>query len=165
MLFNKKITVVVTLLILVLAGIAASKPPKPIYKNLKVLPKNISHEDLDKVMDQFKSSLGVRCNFCHAPSKEDPKKMDFASDDKPEKGIARDMMRMTLKLNKKYFDYKPKDTSSVAAVGCYTCHHGKEHPEKSAPKGEGGPRQGGGQRPPAGPPPTQGPATGAGTGN
>jgi hypothetical protein len=35
-------------------------------KNLKVLPKNISKEDLDKVMDGFKASLGVRCNYCHA---------------------------------------------------------------------------------------------------
>jgi cytochrome c553 len=157
MLFNKKMTVVLTLVTLVLAGIAASKPPAPIYKNLKVLPKNTTHEELDKVMDNFKASLGVKCNFCHAPRKDDPYKMDFASDDKPEKGIARDMMRMTLKLNKKYFEYKPKDTASVAAVGCYTCHHGKEHPDNTAPKGGGRPGPGGpgggGQRP-QGPPPT-----------
>jgi cytochrome c553 len=153
MLFNKKMTVAVAILALVLAGIAAAKPPERIYKNLKVLPKDITHDELDKVMNEFKNSLGVRCNFCHAPSKTDPKKMDFASDDKHEKEIARDMMRMTLKLNKKYFEYKPKDTSSVAAIGCYSCHHGSEHPAKTAPKGQGGP---GGQRP-SGPPPAQNP--------
>lgn len=156
MLFNKKMTVVFTLMILVLAGIAASKPPKPIYKNLKVLPKNISHDDLDKVMDNFKASLGVRCNFCHAPSKDEPRKMDFASDEKPEKNVARNMMRMTAKLNKKYFDYKASDTTAIAPVGCYTCHHGKEHPDNVAPKNEG--QRQGGQRPqgPPPPPPAQG---------
>ena len=60
MLLNKKMTVVIMLLILVLAGIAASKPPKSTHKNLKVLPKNISHDDLDKVMDEWKAALGVR---------------------------------------------------------------------------------------------------------
>lgn len=38
MLFNKKVTVLFMLVILVLAGIAASKPPKATFKNLKVLP-------------------------------------------------------------------------------------------------------------------------------
>lgn len=133
MLFNKKMTVLFTLVILVLAGIAASKPPKPTYKNLKVLPKNISHEDLDKIMDEWKVALGVRCNYCHAPRKDDPKKMDFASDEKPEKDIARKMFRMTAQLNKKYFHYKQGDTTAVAPVSCMTCHHGKEHPESSAP--------------------------------
>ena len=160
MLFNKKMTVAFTLLILVLAGIAASAPPKPTYKNLKVLPKNISHDDLDKVMDGFKAALGVRCNFCHAASKDEPRKMDFASDDKPEKNIARDMMRMTAKINKKYFKYNAHDTTAVAAVACFTCHHGKEHPETEAPKME---RPGQGGQRPAGTPPTQGPGTGTGT--
>ena len=133
MLFKKKTTVLFMLVILVLAGIAASKPPKPTFKNLKVLPKNISHDDLDKVMDEWKAALGVRCNFCHSPRKDDPKKMDFASDDKPEKEMARDMYRMTARINKKYFHYKQGDTTAVAPVGCMTCHHGKEHPESSAP--------------------------------
>jgi hypothetical protein len=133
MLFKKKTTVLFMLVILVLAGIAASKPPKPTFKNLKVLPRNISHDDLDKVMDEWKAALGVRCNFCHSPRKDDPKKMDFASDDKPEKEMARDMYRMTAKINKKYFHYKQGDTTAVAPVGCMTCHHGKEHPENSVP--------------------------------
>lgn len=133
MLFKKKTTVLFMLVILVMAGIAASKPPKPTFKNLKVLPKNISHDDLDKVMDEWKAALGVRCNFCHSPRKDDPKKMDFASDDKPEKEMARDMYRMTARINKKYFHYKQGDTTAVAPVGCMTCHHGKEHPESSVP--------------------------------
>src|ERR1035438_5253092 len=100
--YNK---IIVTLLLIsfMFAGIAATRPDKdPPNKNLKILPKNISHEDLDKVMDGFKAALGVKCNFCHAPSKDTADHhLDFASDDKPEKNIARHMWKMTAKINKK----------------------------------------------------------------
>ena len=44
----------------IVAGIAATNPPEePKYKNLKILPKNITKADLDKVMDGFKEALGV----------------------------------------------------------------------------------------------------------
>nr|WP_199077832.1 c-type cytochrome [Pedobacter sp. ASV19] len=98
--------------------------------NLKVLPKDISHEELDKIMDGWKVALGVKCNFCHAAKKDDPKRLDFASDEKPEKEIARNMVRMTAKINSKYFHVKDKkDGKAMLAVSCITCHNGKEHPE------------------------------------
>jgi cytochrome c2 len=93
-------------------------------KNLKVLPKNISHEELDNVMRGFKNALGVKCSFCHEPRKDDPKKLDFASDGNKHKEVARDMMRMTARINKKYF--KGHETLSVT---CYTCHRGNEEPK------------------------------------
>lgn len=99
-------------------------------KNLKVLPKNISHEELDKVMDNFKIALGVKCGYCHAPKKDDPKKLDFASDEKPEKEKARDMLRMVAKINKKYFDKEIKEGKHTNAVNCITCHNGKTEPAK-----------------------------------
>jgi hypothetical protein len=67
------------------------------------ITKNISHDDLDAIMDQFKAALNVKCDFCHSPRKDDPKKMDFASDEKPEKEIARDMLRMTARLIRNSF--------------------------------------------------------------
>ncbi len=94
-------------------------------KNLKVLPKNISHDDLDKIMDGFKFALGVKCNHCHASQEQNPKKLDFASDAKPEKETARNMMRMTAKINKKYFNA----TEAYVQVECQTCHRGKATPE------------------------------------
>lgn len=98
--------------------------------NLKVLPRDISNEELDKVMDGFKAALGVKCNFCHAASKDDPKHLDFASDAKPEKEIARSMMKMTYRINKKYFHIKDVyNTKAVLAVNCITCHRGQAHPE------------------------------------
>ena len=129
MLLSKKTAIITTLVTLVAISIAASRPPAgPEHKNLKVLPKNISHEELDKVMDQFKAALGVKCNFCHAEQKDNPRKLDFASDDKPEKNIARDMMRMTARINKKFFHYKKSDENPVPPVQCMTCHHGSPHP-------------------------------------
>ena len=133
MLFGKKTLVAILAGLFILAGIAATKPPEaPKYKNLKILPKNISKEDLDKVMDHFKAALGVKCSFCHAPSKDTAQKWpDFASDDKPEKLIARKMMKMTSKINKKFFsDNKNEQGVAVPAVECMTCHRGSPHPDE-----------------------------------
>jgi hypothetical protein len=131
MIFSKKNLVVFGVTLFMIVGIAATKPPEPPkYKNLKILPKNISKEDLDKVMDSFKAALGVKCSFCHAPSKDSTQKWpDFASDDKPEKGIARKMLKMTAKINKKYFSYNKNEQGvTIAAVECMTCHRGSPHP-------------------------------------
>lgn len=130
---TKKITVIIFLCTAVFLGIAGSKPPqnKQPKRNLKVLPKNISHDELDAIMDGFKAALGVKCNFCHSPSKDDPRKMDFASDEKKEKEKAREMMRMTAKINQKFFHYKASkdpEAKTVAPVSCITCHNGKKHP-------------------------------------
>jgi hypothetical protein len=130
---GKKLFVVVLVGLFLMAGIAATKPPEEHkFTNLKILPKDISMKDLDKVMDSFKAALGVKCSFCHAPSKDSTNHMpDFASDEKPEKNIARKMMKMTSKINKKYFSYnKDEQGHSIPTVECMTCHHGKEHPGK-----------------------------------
>src|ERR1044072_10004527 len=135
MFFKKKITVVGTLVALVVLGIAASAPADPTYKNLKVLPKNITHEQLDSVMHQFNRSLNVKCNFCHASQKDNARKLDFASDEKGEKNVTRDMMRMTERINKKFFKFK-KEEGKIPPVGCMTCHNGNPHPEAKAPNEE-----------------------------
>lgn len=46
-------------------------------------------------------ALGVKCGYCHALKKANSKKLDFASDEKPEKERAKDMLRMVAKINKK----------------------------------------------------------------
>ncbi len=132
MLHYKKIAIVLSLIAFMVVGMAATKPldEKP-KRNLKVLPKDISHEDLDKVMGGFKAALGVKCNFCHVASKDSSSHhLDFASDEKPEKDIARHMMRMTAKINKKYFSFNKDDKgNTIPAVSCITCHRGDPHPE------------------------------------
>lgn len=104
------------------------KPKEEKFTNLKVLPKNITPDELKAVMREFNSSLGVKCGFCHAPSKDDPKKMEFASDENKHKSIARDMMKMTAKINKKYFHRTNKE-GEIKSISCKTCHNGKENPE------------------------------------
>ena len=103
------------------------------YKNLKVLPKNTNKEQMDSVMHHFTASLGVRCNYCHQYNNEQ-KAMDFASDANEHKAIARNMMKMTNKLNKKYFDVgNAKNLDTKLEVTCYSCHNGKAKPGKLPP--------------------------------
>lgn len=99
------------------------EPFKP--KNLKVLPKNITKAELDTVMKNWKDALGVKCGHCHSPSETNPKRLDFASDAKPEKETARAMYKMTRQLNKKYF---AEHSASLNRVGCNTCHRGSKEP-------------------------------------
>ena len=49
-------------------------------------------------MDGFKAALEVNC-ICHVPLKTDLKKMDFGTNVKDYKIIAREMMLMTSKIN------------------------------------------------------------------
>lgn len=98
--------------------------------NLKVLPANITEEQLDSVMDHFKAALGVKCSFCHAmdPDTSKGRHLDFASDAKPEKEVARNMMRMTAYLNANYFNPEHStQTDTLKTVMCFTCHRGSTH--------------------------------------
>ena len=101
---------------------------KPRYKNLKVLPKHTTKEQMDTIMKHFSVSLGVKCNFCHVFNQEQ-KSMDFASDANEHKDVARQMMSMTKKINKKFFEFTSFDgLKNTLQVTCYTCHGGKEEP-------------------------------------
>lgn len=131
-------------------GVAAYNPPQdPDFKNLQILPKNISHDSLGKVMDEFKHALGVQCTFCHVHTGSDFRSgWDFASDEKDEKNIARHMMKMKMEINSKFFNFMNSNMpDTINVVTCETCHRGAARPEdaKMAP-GEG-------MKPPP-PPPT-----------
>jgi hypothetical protein len=103
--------------------------PKKGESNLKILPKDISDEELHRIMKEYSMSLGVKCGFCHAPLKSETKGLDFASDEKHEKIVARKMMKMTAGINKKYID---KMDHPMEHITCVTCHMGSPHPEISA---------------------------------
>ena len=115
----------------VFIGIAATRPDAKNYeRNLKVLPKDISDNDLDSIMDTYSKQLNVACDFCHASSKEDKQNLVYPSDDKPEKEITRQMMRMTAAINKDYFNYTiVYKAGEEMAVSCFTCHDGFARPE------------------------------------
>jgi hypothetical protein len=155
---HRKIVVVLGLAsVVTLIALTSMAPDKPGFKNLKVLPKNIPHEKLHQVMDEWANSLGVHCGFCHAPNAAG-KGLDFASDAKPEKEMARHMYKMMNKINQKYFEAKKDSLGMVmeAGINCNTCHHGASHPELKVPEdekhGPGGPPPGAGGPPPGAPP-------------
>jgi hypothetical protein len=129
---SKKFMVVIALIIAGAVSVAAIEPPASQngYTNLQVLPKDISTKALQHIMvDEFQDGLGVGCSFCHAQEKGSLH-LDYASDEKPEKEIARAMMRMSMDINKKYFQVEhPVIGDSLLILSCNTCHHGVAHPE------------------------------------
>ena len=105
--------------------------PEEGYQNLKVLPKDISKKALDSIMGEFCISLGVHCNFCHARNADSTqRKLDFASDKKEEKEIARHMYTMTASINNTFFNWKNSTRpDTIHTVVCYTCHRGNNSPD------------------------------------
>jgi uncharacterized Fe-S center protein len=129
---NKLIIGTCIILALGFASMAFKAPPEEHHpQNLKVLPKNIDHATLIKIMHDFSQALGYKCMNCHAMSTTRPGDMDFASDAKPQKNTAREMMKMMMKINRKFFDVKKGnfvDMYMNSKITCYSCHHGSEHP-------------------------------------
>jgi hypothetical protein len=112
------------------------------FKNLQILPKDIPRDELIGIMRTFTRSLGVRCNACHVVTATEPKEvLDFASDAKEEKRIARVMMQMTANINRTWLprvevaEGHPAPTGDQIQdqVNCWTCHRGKPEPEPMPP--------------------------------
>jgi hypothetical protein len=103
----------------------------PAPRNLKVLPSNLTGQQVHEIMKQWEVELGVRCDGCH---KEDDVKvdaqgkplLDFADDSKAMKGIARLMYTMTEEINSRYVT---RIEGSGLPVTCGTCHRGRVGPE------------------------------------
>jgi hypothetical protein len=101
------------------ADVVSPNPAPPAGpKNLQVLPKSSTKDQVKATMKAMSRDLGVECDFCH----EVP---DMASDKSPKKKTAREMMRMTEELNAKWI----KKVAAKAEVTCVTCHRGHEKPD------------------------------------
>ncbi|MFT3980733.1 MAG: c-type cytochrome [Ferruginibacter sp.] len=97
------------------------------FKNLQVLPKDISEKRLDSIMQSYNKALGVSCDFCHA-KKQDSNDLDFAADI-PMKESGRRMIRLMMDINTKYFYYDSTIRPEyLNAVSCNTCHRGEPFP-------------------------------------
>jgi len=126
------LTCFVVIMIFSFRSVQQEQPKKLV--NIKVFPATATYKEVDHAMDEFKVDLGVKCNYCHAPSKDNPRKMDMASDANPKKDISRDMMRMTEEMNKKYIALIPHaDTVKVQLITCNTCHRRAPKPFAKAP--------------------------------
>jgi hypothetical protein len=127
-------------------GMRGPRGPRPAPTNIKALPKNISGDDLIKLMHQYEGDLGVECNYCHAKN-ADTGRTDFASDANPMKDRARVMIRMNAAINADFLT-QLTDPKAANPVTCGTCHQGMSKPAVFVPKPQG-PRP----APPAGAPP------------
>jgi photosynthetic reaction center cytochrome c subunit len=96
------------------------KTAAEVYKNIQVL-KDMPADQLDPTMSLFSGSLGVKCDFCHVNP--------WDKDAKEEKQTAREMIRMTLAINKENFEGKN-------VISCATCHQGHAHPSPMPPLGQ-----------------------------
>ena len=117
--------VLVGFLLLCSLPVSAQFPDK--FTNLKVLPKDISRQELQSTMRGFAFALNVRCEHCHVEKAGGKKfEMDFAADDKEAKKTARVMLEMVAAINRDYISKVTK--TPPIQVQCVTCHHGLTQP-------------------------------------
>jgi outer membrane lipoprotein-sorting protein len=103
---------------------AQSSPPQEktveqVEKNIKVLT-GMPQSQLIPVMNFFAASMGRRCNYCHVNNQG---QWDYASDAKPEKTSAREMVKLVMDIN------KTTERLKLDPVSCYTCHRGRTSPQ------------------------------------
>jgi len=114
---------------LVTMAVAATRAPQGKYKNLQILPKDISPQKMDSIMESYSKALGIGCSFCHVAHATIPDSLDYASDKNEMKANARNMMKLTIDINQRYFYY---DTTVAPVylnvVRCQTCHRGDPYP-------------------------------------
>ena len=110
-------------------GFAQGRFPPDSFTNLKVLPKTIDQRTLINTMRGFALALGVRCVYCHVGREGQPlDSVNFASDDKRPKRVARVMMHMVMHINEEHLAEVPDRPKPVVEVRCETCHRGVTRP-------------------------------------
>jgi cytochrome c553 len=113
-------------------------------------------------MHGWAKALGTQCDTCH---QEDPVKkmpnghpaLNFADDSKKEKETARQMVKMTIDINKNYtsvVDSSRSKDPQAKLVGCGTCHRGQVDPPAYVPPPDEHEHEHHEGAPPAGAPPS-----------
>jgi hypothetical protein len=144
----KRVSYGIALGIVLLAGASAStqtpagggeQAPAP-FTNLQVWPKDTSRAVIMQFMNAFDDSLGVQCNYCHV---EQGGRFDFASDEKREKKVARQMilLRDSINVVLPAIVGKPAGAGPTSEDGhpgmpvrvlCSSCHRGLPVPRSIA---------------------------------
>jgi len=102
-------------------------PPDSLV-NVQVIPKTTQPVQVWGMMRNIASGLGVSCTFCHVGSDSAPlEQIDFATDEKRNKRVARQMMRMVQEVNGR-LDTIPARPTPTVTVTCITCHRGVNRP-------------------------------------
>jgi hypothetical protein len=99
------------------------------FKNLKVLPRDISRDSLVLLMRSFSFATGLRCEGCHVMGEGGSfQGAQFDLDDKENKRKARFMLRMVNRLNAEILPQLPDRDDPPLGVECKTCHRGLQKP-------------------------------------
>jgi hypothetical protein len=109
------------------AGQRAGGPPP--LSNLQIIPKDTPREQVIATMQGIAGALGVQCNYCHVQEGRGGRN-DLASDEKPMKKTARQMMVFARELNEKLPAVVGKPANEATRVGCMTCHRGLAVPKQ-----------------------------------
>ena len=107
------------------ALLAPSVHAAPQNRNLQVIDKNISKDELKKMMEGFAAQLGVKCQFCHVDEQ-------YEKDDKKQKGDARKMIKLVMEMKSRKPEFF-KTTVKETAIQCSMCHRGRPQPEAFVP--------------------------------
>ena len=98
-------------------------------RNLKVLPAHLSRDSVVKIMRfEFASGLGVSCNFCHGRPNVPFDSIDYASDERPTKLLAREMFKMMNRINTEILPAIAGRGTPAIQLQCITCHRGATRP-------------------------------------
>ena len=107
------------------AGGGQQQPPPT---NLQVLPKDMPRPQVIAAMQNVAAALGVQCNYCHVMEGRGGRN-DMASDEKPTKKTARQMMILSREIGEKLPAAVGKSADATTRVGCMTCHRGVPIPK------------------------------------
>jgi len=109
------------------AQVAGKFPPDSLV-NVHVISRTTPVIQVIGTMRTMTGALGVRCQFCHVGQEGLPlEQFDFASDEKRNKLVARQMMRMVQEVNRR-LDTIPQRGTPPVPVACATCHRGISRP-------------------------------------
>lgn len=94
---------------------AGQQEPKceDVFKNIKVF-RGVPADDLIPAMEFMSAAMNYKCTDCHDPN-------DYAKDVK-QKEESRKMVLLQRDINNRHFNGRLE-------VTCFSCHHGKDHPE------------------------------------
>ncbi|MEO8576446.1 MAG: c-type cytochrome [Gemmatimonadales bacterium] len=120
------------ILMLTATSVASAQPahkfPPDSLRNTQVIPRSTPVIEVIGTMRNFTSALGVRCTYCHVGSESiDLSEYDFATDQKRNKVVARQMMRMLAEVNARLDTIPGREHPAITAT-CMTCHHGVSRP-------------------------------------
>ena len=127
-------------------------PAVPPPHNLQVFPKDTTLQQILPTMRAFEGALQVNCGHCHVWYGNGNPMNDFASDAKPQKNIARAMIRLVNTANEAIpmavTASGLRTAEQVQKVTCATCHRGSaipmvpEYQPPAAPERGGAPGAG-----------------------